>query len=234
MRLWQSCIHSPNRVSNGYPLASCSSLNTNIMRMSVAELFNNWVTPCADGGLQGFTLTVLVGWLLVACFFPLTPVVFATGFLLGLSHGWLALQLILTLSLLHGLFIGEKLWQYLSNFGFAKNKYLEAIRKAIEGDGLYIVALLRMTPFLHFPTGNLFFGTLDINRFRYVIYSLIGMLPGTTLILYAGSIANSMVVSTESVQLQQWVLLGCGIAIFFFVGWLMAKRMGRHLRAAED
>lgn len=197
--------------------------------MSVAEIFNEFVRPFTDSGWQGFVLTVLAGWLLIGCFFPVTPVIFASGFLLGFYQGWAASQLILMLSLLHGLFLGGKLWQYIGKLKFAQNKYFEAIRHAIEADGMYLVALLRMTPFLHYPTGNLFFGTLKINRVRYLMYSLLGMLPGSTLIVYAGSIGNSLVVRTEEIQVQQYILLGIGIAVFMFVCWVLVRRVRQYL-----
>ena len=108
-----------------------------------------------------------------------------------------------------------------------------AIRKATEEEGYPLLVLLRMTPFMHFMTGNLFLGSLKLRFWPYMLASLSGMVPGTLLIVYGGSIAGSTLGGSSELQLWQWSLLALGIALFMGISWRITKKVRQILHYPE-
>lgn len=67
-----------------------------------------------------------------------------------------------------------------------------AIDRAIGDQGFRVVALLRLSPVLPFNLLNYALGLTRVSLRDYVLASWIGMLPGTVLYVYLGSIATNL------------------------------------------
>ena len=68
----------------------------------------------------------------------------------------------------------------------------KAIDEAVAREGWKIVALLRLSPVVPFNVLNYAFGVTRVSLRDYVLASWIGMMPGTLLYVYLGSIAGDL------------------------------------------
>jgi len=89
---------------------------------------------------------------------------------------------------------------------------LNALNRVIATEGWKIVGFLRLSPVVPFTMQNYFFGASDIPMAQFVIATLIGIIPGTTLYLYIGILGRAAANSAE---------LGTSQILLFAVG-LMA------------
>jgi uncharacterized membrane protein YdjX (TVP38/TMEM64 family) len=72
------------------------------------------------------------------------------------------------------------------------NARFAAIDRAVGSQGLRIVLLLRLSPVLPFNLLNYALGLTRVRTRDYVLGSFIGMLPGTVLYVYLGSLVTSV------------------------------------------
>ena len=68
---------------------------------------------------------------------------------------------------------------------------LRAIDRAIGKNSFRLILLLRLSPLIPFNVLNYALGLSDAHLGRYVVASLVGMLPGTFLYVYLGSLATT-------------------------------------------
>ena len=66
---------------------------------------------------------------------------------------------------------------------------MRAIDAAVEREGFKLVLLLRLSPLFPFNVLNYALSLTRVTLGRYVLASAIGMLPGTALYVYLGSLA---------------------------------------------
>jgi uncharacterized membrane protein YdjX (TVP38/TMEM64 family) len=84
----------------------------------------------------------------------------------------------------------------------------KAIDEAIGREGWKIVLLLRLSPVFPFNLLNYALGLTSIRFWPAVLASWIGMLPGTILYVYLGSLAQ---VATKETTVAQKILYGVGL-----------------------
>lgn len=88
-----------------------------------------------------------------------------------------------------------------------------AIDAAVGENGWKIVALLRLSPLVPFNLANYFFGLTRVGFWPYVAASFVGMAPGTSLYVYLGHVGKvTLGGGSQGTTLQQWLLLGIGLA----------------------
>lgn len=78
------------------------------------------------------------------------------------------------------------------------NEKFKAIDEAVGDDGWKIVGLTRLSPVFPFTLLNYAFGLTKVSWFHYMIASLIGMIPGTVMYVYFGSLGKLAAESGES------------------------------------
>jgi uncharacterized membrane protein YdjX (TVP38/TMEM64 family) len=66
-----------------------------------------------------------------------------------------------------------------------------ALNRAISHNSFRLILLLRLSPLIPFNVLNYVLGASDVPVGRYVIASFVGMLPGTWLYVYLGSLATT-------------------------------------------
>ena len=72
------------------------------------------------------------------------------------------------------------------------NTRFQAVDKAVGDQGFKIVTLLRLSPVFPFVFLNYALGLTRVRRSRYILASFLGMLPGTFLYTYLGSLVPSV------------------------------------------
>jgi len=112
----------------------------------------------------------------------------------------------------------ERFKRYVQKYPRAK-----AIREAVNDAGWKIVAMLRLSPVIPFNVQNYFFGTTEINFWRYALATLLGIIPGTTLYVYLGSLGSQ---DSEGGAVK-WVFLAIGMVATVIVAWIVKNKTDR-------
>ena len=95
------------------------------------------------------------------------------------------------------------------------NERFRAIDEAVAREGWKIVGLTRLSPVFPFNLLNYAFGLTRVSLRDYFFASWIGMLPGTVMYVYLGSLAGSLAAlgAGQSTRTPaQWALYGVGLA----------------------
>jgi len=104
-----------------------------------------------------------------------------------------------------------------------KKPILNALNRVIAAEGWKIVGLLRLSPVVPFTLQNYFFGASDIPAAQFVIATLFGIIPGTTLYLYIGILGRAAATSTE-LKASQIMLFSAGLLATLGAIALIARR----------
>lgn len=94
------------------------------------------------------------------------------------------------------------------------NERFQAIDRAIGGQGWKIVGLMRLSPVLPFNLLNYGLGTTRVGFRDYFFASWLGMIPGTIMFVYVGSLAGNLArmgAGTASRGPGQWALFAVGL-----------------------
>ncbi len=129
----------------------------------------------------------------------LATVLFIPGSLLtlgsGVLFGWLSGSLYVFVSATLGATAAFLVGRYLAGGWVAKqiegNEKFKAIDKAVADEGFKIVLLTRLSPIFPFNLLNYAFGVTKVSLKDYFLGS-VGMLPGTMMYVYIGSLAGSL------------------------------------------
>lgn len=152
-----------------------------------------WTTVLADHARGTGTLGVVI---FVAAYIGAT-VAFLPGSLLTLAAGFaygpvwgLAVASPASIAGATAAFLlGRTLLRDWATRRTSGSAHLRAISRAVEREGLKIVLLLRLSPLIPFNVLNYALSLSNVRLSTYVTASAIGMLPGTALYVYLGSLA---------------------------------------------
>ena len=97
-----------------------------------------------------------------------------------------------------------------------KRPFFRAIDEAISAEGWKIVLLTRLSPVFPFSLMNYALGLTPVKVKDYVLASWIGMLPGTVMYVYIGSLAGSLAslggaAAGRQRSTGEWALYGMGL-----------------------
>ena len=120
---------------------------------------------------------------------PGTILTVAAGFVFGLPVGVGLVSLSSVLGAASAFLVGRYLARDWVQTRVATMPRFDALDRATQADGFLIVLLVRLSPLFPFNATNYGFGLTGV-RFRdYFLASWIGMLPGTILYVYIGTLA---------------------------------------------
>lgn len=166
-------------------------------------------------GLWGLALFVL---LYVAAAVLLLPAVLLTlgaGAVFGVAQGWLIVTVAATLAATVAFLVGR----YAARGWVAKriegHPTFSAIDEAVGREGWKIVALTRLSPAFPFNLLNYAYGVTRVSLRHYVLASSFGMMPGTLMYVYLGSLAGDLATVGSGQQART-----AGEWIFYVVGLL--------------
>jgi uncharacterized membrane protein YdjX (TVP38/TMEM64 family) len=165
-------------------------------------------------------------------FIPGSALTLGAGALFGVAWGSLYVSVGSTLGATAAFLVGR----YVARNAIAKkiegNERFAAIDKAVANEGWKIVGLTRLSPVFPFALLNYGFGLTRVKLGDYMLASWIGMMPGTVMYVYLGSLAKAA--TGERVRTTgEWALYGVGllatVAVTIFVTRIakqaLAKRM---------
>ncbi|MCC6491180.1 MAG: TVP38/TMEM64 family protein [Candidatus Hydrogenedentes bacterium] len=184
------------------------------------------VAPVAFGVVYIlFCVLVLPGFILTV----------GAGALFGVVMGTIVVSIAETLGATAAFLIARYLARDVVAARLAASKRLTALDEAIASRGWKIVALLRLSPVFPWTVINYALGLTRISLPQYVLASWAGMLPGTVLYVYAGSLAGGLAAldpEDTSRGPAEWVLYVAGILITAALTLYLADLARRTIRDA--
>eukprot|EP00808_Paulinella_micropora_P013598 g35864.t1 len=115
-----------------------------------------------------------------------------------------------------------------------------AVDHALEHEGWKVCLLLRLAPLFPFNGSNYLFSITKITFSHYVATSVIGIIPGTTLYVWLGSLAPNITeivdgnVGNPTTQIVVLVVTGVVIIVVFVMITVIAKRALKRLIEEEE
>lgn len=117
----------------------------------------------------------------------------------------------------------------------SRNPKIQAIDDAICVNDWKVVMLMRLSPLVPFNLQNYVFGFTNIRFSRYLLASFLGMLPGTAVYVYIGSLSANMSATTaKDQQFEQWLewgLLAFGLMLTLFATLWIGRKANEQLRS---
>ncbi len=163
-----------------------------------------WVTRLAQGARETGTLGVVIFF----AAYVVSTVAFLPGSILTLAAGFAygpvwALAIVSPASVAGAtcaFLLGRTLlrdWAAQKVGGSARARAIEA---AVEREGFKLVLLLRLSPIVPFNLLNYVLSLTSVRPGTYVLASFVGMLPGTVLYVYLGSLAPAAAELSSAAQ----------------------------------
>lgn len=147
-------------------------------------------------------------------FLPAFILTLGAGVLFGVWLGSIYVFIGATLGSIAAFLVGRYLARDWVAKKIADNDKFKAIDRAVGNEGLKIVLLTRLSPAFPFNLLNYAFGVTGVSVRDYIIGS-IGMIPGTIMFVYIGSLAGSLALIGTDAQptnpALQWTIRIVGL-----------------------
>jgi uncharacterized membrane protein YdjX (TVP38/TMEM64 family) len=215
-------------------------LGVGILLLATARYFNveellkqalDWVGRLGPWGPAIFIAIYVAATVLLI---PGSVLTLGAGAVFGLFRGTLIVSVASTLAATAAFLIGR----YLARAAVARkiegNERLAAVDRAVAAEGWKVVFLTRLSPVFPFTLLNYAFGLTQVKLFHYVLASWIGMLPGTVMYVYLGSLAQAASGERRR-STGEWILYGVGllatIGVTIFVTRIARQALSRKITA---
>jgi uncharacterized membrane protein YdjX (TVP38/TMEM64 family) len=184
-----------------------------------------------------FILIYIVG---CVAFLPGALLTAAAGLLFGVLLG----TVYVSIASVTGATLAFLIGRYLARNWVARkiegNASFKAIDEAVAREGWKIVGLTRLSPAFPFIFLNYAYGLTRVSLRDFVLASWIGMLPGTIMYVYFGSLAENLAslgAGGREKTPQEWALLIVGlvatIVVTVFVTRIARRALSRKVAAGE-
>jgi uncharacterized membrane protein YdjX (TVP38/TMEM64 family) len=198
------------------------------------QAFTEWV----DGlGLWG-PLVFIAGYAVATvALVPGSILTLAAGVIFGLAKGTLYVFVGASLGACAAFLVSRYLARSTVEKRLEAHPKFAAIDRAVGREGRKIVFLLRLSPI--FPFNLLNYG-LGLTRVRFVDYAIacFGMLPGTFLYVYYGSLGGDLATVAGGVEVEKdagyWVVNGLGVLAAVAVTALITSKARQALKRETD
>ncbi len=160
---------------------------------------------------------------------PTTLIALMSGFLWGFEAIF-GLIISYGIAAIVGYFLGKKIDNGHLNDFFSKNEKLNLLQSKIENKSIIIIFLMRISPVLPFAITNIFLAMLKINFSKFLIMSILGMLPRTTLAVWLGAQSSTLKAAYQSGNLGVSQLFVVGLVLISIVGLgIVGKQIQRSI-----
>lgn len=181
------------------------------------------VVAWIDGlGPWGPVLFVLIYILATVFFVPGSALTLGAGAVFGVGLGSGLVSIGATLGATAAFLIGRYFARDFVGKKIEGNKTFAAIDEAVASGGWRIVGLTRLSPVFPFTLLNYAFGLTRVSLRDYVLASWIGMMPGTVMYVYLGSIAKAA--GDRQRTPGEWSLYGIGLIATVAVTVVVTRR----------
>lgn len=164
-----------------------------------------YLAPLAFIGIYNLATILLI---------PGSVLTLGGGFIFGVVWGSIYVIIAATLGATFAFLIGRYLSRNWVRQQLDQYPKFKAIEAAVSKEGLKVVLLTRLSPIFPFNLLNYAFGVTGVSLKDYVLGS-IGMIPGTILYVYIGSLVSDLALIGTSAQpdnpLLKWTIRSIGL-----------------------
>ncbi|EAW39060.1 TVP38/TMEM64 family protein [Lyngbya sp. PCC 8106] len=181
---------------------------------SIQDYLRETLDWIANLGYWGPVAFIVVYILATVLFLPGSILTLGGGAIFGVFSG----SIYVSIGSVAGATCAFLVGRYLARGWVAKkiagNQKFKAIDEAVAREGWKIVGLTRLSPIFPFNLLNYSFGLTKVSLRDYVVASWIGMIPGTIMYVYIGSLAGelaTLALEERSKTTGEWILYGVGL-----------------------
>lgn len=172
-----------------------------------------WVENLGWLGIAAYILIYIAACVLLI---PGSVLTLGAGVVFGVAKGSVIVSIASTLGATIAFLTGRYIARGWVVRKIEKRPFFRAIDEAISAEGWKIVLLMRLSPVFPFSLMNYALGLTPVKVKDYILASWIGMLPGTVMYVYIGSLAGTLASLGGSADGQQrttgeWALYGIGL-----------------------
>jgi len=205
--------------------------------VDVQGLFRDTLQSIEDLGFVG--ALVFIGLYIVACVFFIPGLILSlgAGAIYGVVKGTVLVSVSSTLGATAAFLVGRYLARDWIAQKIDKNEKFKAVDEAVASEGWKIVGLTRLSPIFPFNFLNYAYGLTQVSLRDYFFASWIGMMPGTVVFVYLGSIAGNLANIGEGESQKsplEWVLTVVGLLVAIIVTVYVTKVARRALSERVD
>ena len=150
----------------------------------------------------------------IACvlFLPGSVLTLGAGAVFGVTRGIVTVWIAATLGAAAAFLVGRYLVRAWVARRIAASPKLQALDATVTREGWMIVLLMRLSPVVPFNLLNYAFGATRVSLRDYVLGSAVGMLPGTMVYVYLGSVAGELAAGSARARTPlEWAFYGVGL-----------------------
>ena len=173
-------------------------------------------------------------------FLPGSVLTLGAGVLFGIVQGSIYVFFGATIGATLAFLVGRYLARGWISKKIAGNKKFSAIDRAVGKEGFKIVLLTRLSPIFPFNLLNYGLGVTGVSLKDYVLAS-IGMIPGTVMYVYIGSLAGSLATiggETNANPVAQWAIRIIGfvatVAVTLYVTKIARKALDESIDTTDN
>jgi uncharacterized membrane protein YdjX (TVP38/TMEM64 family) len=195
-------------------------------------VFNEWVQELGPAGLVLFALAYAVATVLLL---PGSLLTLAAGATFGLLSGFGSVLFGATVGAALAFLVSRHLARRRVESWIQSKPRFSAVDQAVGKEGWKIVFLTRLSPIFPFNFQNYAYGLTKIRFWHYTLASFIGMIPGSFMYVYIGSLGRSSLEAAaggEGVETLRLVLQIVGLAATVIVTIFITRVATKALREA--
>ena len=190
------------------------------------ELLRSALDQIHQLGAWGPVMFILTYILACVLLVPASILTLGAGLLFGVVWGSIYVSVAATLGASCAFLIGRYLVRDWVSRKIAANPRFKVIDDAVAVEGWKIVGLLRLSPLFPFNLLNYALGLTRVSFRDYFFASWIGMLPGTVMYVYAGSLAGDLASVGKEGRPRttaEWTFSGIGLLATILVTACVAR-----------
>ena len=177
----------------------------------LAELFSAMLDRIRQMGALAPVLFIVLYILGAVLFVPGSVLTIGAGVLFGLLWGSIYVSIGATIGATAAFLIGRYVARDWVRRQLESNRKFTAIDQAVGREGWKIVLMTRLSPVFPFNLLNYAFGLTAVRLRDYLLATWIGIMPGSVLYVYIGSLGGTLA-SSSSQSPARWVLRIVGLA----------------------
>lgn len=182
--------------------------------LNAQALLRSALDGIAGLGPWGPVIFVLLYVLATVLFLPGSILTLGAGVVFGVVKGSIAVSVAATLGATAAFLVGRYLARDWVGRKIEGNTRFKAIDEAVAREGWKIVGLTRLSPVFPFNLLNYAFGLTRVSLRDYFFASWIGMMPGTVMYVYIGSLASDLATVATGQRARtpaEWALYVVGL-----------------------
>jgi uncharacterized membrane protein YdjX (TVP38/TMEM64 family) len=196
--------------------------------LPLQSLMKDTLDSLARLGGWGPAIFIAIYILAAVFFIPGSALTLGAGAVFGVAWGCVYVSAGSTLGAICAFWVGRHWARDAIARRLQGNPRFHAIDQAVAQDGWKIVLLTRLSPMFPFTLLNYAFGLTRVSVRDYALASWIGMMPGTVLYVYLGSIAQAATQDRKR-TLAEWILYAIGLAATLIVTLVITRRAKKAL-----